>query len=174
MPAPKRFPQPTLPDLELELMLEDPEQIRAAFWQIKDTLKEIQDYMEAQQRMIDGMFNQLATIFDQASLNDLALPQISPAQITANQNDYVPGPESGLRLSTDAARNVTGIANGYDGRVIVIFNVGSFNLSLTHQDVLSAAENRIITNTGATVTLTPDTAALLSYDATTLRWRMIA
>ncbi|WP_204308203.1 hypothetical protein, partial [Klebsiella aerogenes] len=51
---------------------------------------------------------------------------ISPTQITANQNDYAPtghATASTLRLSSDASRNVTGLAGGADGRIVIIHNV---------------------------------------------------
>src|SRR5262245_5386417 len=50
---------------------------------------------------------------------------ISPSQITSNQNNYNPtglSTASVLRLSTDASRNITSLAGGADGRIIVIVN----------------------------------------------------
>lgn len=101
---------------------------------------------------------------------------ISPTQITANQNDY--GPSNGLnaaiwRISSDAARTITGIAAGKSGQRIILVNVGSFSITLSNQDVLSAAANRIITGTGASVVLAADDAAELLYDDTTARWRIV-
>src|SRR5574339_56630 len=102
---------------------------------------------------------------------------ISPTQITANQNDYNPtglSTASTLRLTTDASRNITGLAGGADGRLICIHNVGSFNIVLTNQDTLSTAANRFITGLGASLTLTPDKTAFFRYDSTTSRWRLIS
>lgn len=96
---------------------------------------------------------------------------ISPAQITANTNDYNPtnlATSSVLRLSTDASRNLTGLAGGSDGRLIMIHNVGSFNLVLI-DDATSTAANRFALNHD--LTIPPDGMVFLLYDATTSRWR---
>ncbi len=79
-------------------------------------------------------------IIDQSSGN-LTLPRglaltgiISPPQITVNQNDYAPAgfaAASVLRLSTDANRNITGLAGGSDGRLIYIYNAGFFQCCFT-------------------------------------------
>src|SRR5262245_23374625 len=56
---------------------------------------------------------------------------ISPSQITSNQDDYNPtglSTASTLRLSTDASRNITGLQGGADGRIITVVNVGSQNI----------------------------------------------
>jgi len=99
---------------------------------------------------------------------------ITPAQITANQNDYAPtgfATTSTLRLSSDASRNVTGLAGGTDGRIIIVQNVGTQNIVLTNQDASSAAGNRFLF--GADVELLPNYSITLRYDATTQRWRAI-
>lgn len=100
---------------------------------------------------------------------------ISPPQITSNQNDYAPTgflAASTLRLSSDASRNITGLAGGTDGRVIVIHNVGAQGLVLTDQDSASTAANRFLF--GASVTLAANAALSLRYDGTTQRWRPIS
>ena len=102
----------------------------------------------------------------------------SPAQIVADQNDYALPPNNlgrfMLRLSTDASRTITGIAVTQTGDSLIIVNVGSFDLVLAHQDVLSAASNRIISPTGADLTLGPGESAYLWHDdGGTDRWRIL-
>jgi len=101
---------------------------------------------------------------------------MSPAQITANVNDYSPSGSSpsynaasALRLSSDASRDITGMAGGLAGRVLLIFNVGSFNIVLKDESASSTAANRFALK--ADITLAPDGSALLWYDSTTSRWR---
>lgn len=96
----------------------------------------------------------------------------SPAQITADQNDYSPGSGTFLRLYSDAVRTLTGIASGADGRRIKIANVGAFSILLANQNASSVAGNRIITGTGGSFTILPDTVVNLTYDSTTSRWRL--
>lgn len=99
---------------------------------------------------------------------------ITPAQITADQNDYNPTGLADavvLRLSSDAARSITGLAGGADGRVLTLHNVGTENISLVGESALSAAANRFALASGFTVR--PDDGVILQYDATESRWRCI-
>ena len=98
----------------------------------------------------------------------------TPAQIVANTNDYNPGTAAFFRLSTDAARNITGIVAGADGDILRVANVGNFNIVLQNQNAGSAAANRLITGTGADITLTPDQTAEMVYDITSQKWRVFA
>lgn len=103
-----------------------------------------------------------------------ALSSETVAQITANTNDLALGQVSYARLSSDASRNLTGIADGAindpgEGRTLTVTNVGSFDIVLIHQSGLSLAGNRFAI--GANITLTPDDAISLIYDVTDLRWR---
>lgn len=100
---------------------------------------------------------------------------ISPAQIAADQNDYNPAglaDATTLRLSTDASRNLTGLAGGADGRIITIFNIGSFNLVLVDESASSTAANRFALSSN--LTIAGDEACTLQYDATSSRWRLIS
>jgi hypothetical protein len=101
---------------------------------------------------------------------------ISPAQITSNQNNYNPtglANASVLRLSTDASRNITSLAGGADGRVLIIQNVGSFDIVLTDDDgATGTAANRFALS--GDVTLVPDRVAVIQYDATSSKWRLLA
>lgn len=100
---------------------------------------------------------------------------ISPTQITADQNDYNPTGLSSatvLRLDSDASRNITGLQGGAEGREIVLVNVGANNIVLKDADAASSAANRFAMD--ADLTLSADMSALLIYDATSSRWRLIA
>lgn len=98
---------------------------------------------------------------------------VSPSQITGNQNDYSPGTGDIVRLSSDAARNITGISAGTDGEVRVLVNVGSFTITLVHQSTSSTAANRFLVSFGADYLLAANAAAVIMYDGTTSRWRVI-
>lgn len=96
----------------------------------------------------------------------------TPAQVTANQNDYAPGGTSLFqRWSTDASRNITGLSlSQVDGQIHVVINVGSNNMVLQHQNASSTAANRFLNSTGADITLSATQAADLIYDGTQSRW----
>lgn len=101
----------------------------------------------------------------------------SPAQITADQNDYaIPTGTSGRtvhRITTDASRTITGIVAGQAGDLIIFTNVGSNPAVLAHQNASSSAANRVISPTGANLTVSANQSAALWYDATTARWRIL-
>ncbi len=101
----------------------------------------------------------------------LNLDEVSPSQITSDQNNYNPSALANWRLNTDATRNITGIAGTATGRVIKITNVGSNSIVLNNESASSTAGNRIHTATGSDITLLADQSVQLFYDNTTARWR---
>ncbi|UOF78754.1 tail fiber protein [Caudoviricetes sp.] len=102
---------------------------------------------------------------------------LSPAQITADTNDYNPtGLASAviLRISTDANNRVlTGIAGGAAGRLLVLLNIGSHAITVRNDDAGSTAANRIICSVDGRVVLAPNQAAMLWYDSISSRWRLV-
>lgn len=112
-----------------------------------------------------------------SALSALALTQLSvttPAQLAADVNDYDLSAGQWARVSSDASRNVTGILAEADGTWKLVTNVGANNVVLQHQNAGSSAANRILSHSGADITLAAEDAALLIYDDTTDRWRAYA
>jgi hypothetical protein len=108
---------------------------------------------------------------------ELANP-ISPTQLAANTDNYSPtnyGISTVWRLSTDASRNLTGIAapSGNAPKVLVICNVGAQNLVLKH-DVTSTNANRFLLPNSVDLTLLPNMSTIIWYDATSARWRCLS
>lgn len=100
---------------------------------------------------------------------------LSPSQITADQNDYNPSGLASatvLRISSDASRNITGLSGGGDGRIVAIVNVGANNIVLKDASTSSSAGNRF--SFGADVTLAGKQSAVLWYDAIDGRWKLLA
>lgn len=121
----------------------------------------------------DSTFNNLVNITEDFRLSG----DISPAQITADQNDYAPtghATASVIRISTDQNdRNITGLEGGADGRVVLIINVGSFRFFLVHDDgASSTAANRFLTADNGYAQIPANGAAILIYDSTSSRWRV--
>jgi hypothetical protein len=100
----------------------------------------------------------------------------TPAQITANQNDYAPASlatASVLRLSSDAVRRITGLdSTGLGaGPIRTLINVGSHPIILSDQDAASGTSNRFQLG-GHDVVLAPDQAITLWLDVSgPNRWR---
>jgi hypothetical protein len=118
---------------------------------------------------VGGTINDLI-VADTVSLQG----DLSPAQITADQNNYGPTGHEDVfrfRLSTDATRNITGLSGGINGRVVVLANVGgSFDMVLVNESAASTAANRFAL--GSNVAVRPNRAVALQYDATSSRWRL--
>lgn len=74
-----------------------------------------------------------------------------------------------------AAFSLNGIANGSDGRFLIVVNQTGFDMTLAHQSGTDpTAANRIITMTGADRTTTGNGAATLIYSAAASRWLLIS
>jgi len=87
---------------------------------------------------------------------------ISPSQLVANTNDWAPtgfSTASTIRFSTDASRNITGLAGGADGRIIILHNIGAQNAVLINNSGSSSAGNKFFI--GSDITLAADTSITL-------------
>lgn len=103
-------------------------------------------------------------------------PRANAAQLTADVNDWAVNTYSFVTMQSDASRTVTGIAAGQDGQVLHLVNIGSFDIVFANQNAGSAAGNRIITGTGASVTVSPDQWITLIYDGGAAgggKWRIL-
>lgn len=101
---------------------------------------------------------------------------ISPAQLSANTDNWAPtgfATALHIRFSTDASRNITGIAAPTTGRTILLENIGAQDAVLVH-DATSTAANRFYCPGSANFTLGANSACWIVYDATSSRWRVIA
>lgn len=103
----------------------------------------------------------------------LALKKGTDYSTVGTTNDWNPGNTSLVRLTGATAQTITGITGGVDGKVLTIINAGSAAASLTNQDVLSTAANRIITGTGSNLSLAVDASISLVYDSGASRWRVV-
>jgi len=105
----------------------------------------------------------------------LIAANVSPSQITANQNDYEPtdGRYSlHWRLTSDAERTITGIGSRSNGHCLILTNAGSFPIILERNSSLSSVANRILTGKQeCDYTLGVNMSVLLIYDTTSQKWR---
>lgn len=99
----------------------------------------------------------------------------SPSQITANQNNYTLPSADIVRLDANAARDITGFEAGTSGQSVLLVNVGTNAITLKHQNTSSSASNRIVVPwAGDYVLDASGGSAVLVYDSTTSRWRVLA
>ncbi len=100
--------------------------------------------------------------------------ELSPASITASQNDYAPTGFATaflIRLTSNNNWNITGLAGGAAGRIVILVNIGAFQITLTPEDAASTAANRFTSAFGKTILA--GLAVVLIYDSTTSRWTWI-
>ncbi len=112
-------------------------------------------------------------------------PPITPAALGAgNTNDWTglltdafsAAMRHWARISGNVVTSVlTGIdaTAAEDGDTFELTNVSANTIEITHQDVASAAANRIISPTAVTYVLAADETVIVRYDTTTSRWRLL-
>lgn len=97
---------------------------------------------------------------------------ISPALITADQNNYAPtgyATANTIAIRSDAARTITGLNFGIPGQVYLIHNYGTFAITLSAENVASAAANRF--GFEADLVLGSKAACFIQYSTSASRWR---
>jgi len=103
----------------------------------------------------------------------LATERGSDYSTTGTNNNVNFGTSSLIRLTGASAQTITGLANGADGRQLTIVNAGSNAATLTNEAAGSTAGNRIITGTGANISIPAGSSISLVYDSAASRWRVI-
>lgn len=96
---------------------------------------------------------------------------ITLTQFTANQDNLDLGTGGIIRISSDAARNITGFVATSSGDARLLVNTGSFTITLVHQSSNSSANNRIICVGSANLEVQSQGSVVVYYDAIDSRWR---
>ena len=117
------------------------------------------------------------TTFDLVNYGNLELfgqfgLKTETANVSADVNNAVVT-YGGLRINASVPVTYSGFVPVKDNQIIIIFNVGAQNVTVSNQDTNSSANNRVITGTGASIVLAPDESMTLWYDGTTFRWRVL-
>ena len=103
------------------------------------------------------------------------------SQITADKNDFEIGQNTCtvFRISSDAARNITGIVAPLPASTpvpnawwCILYNVGSFNITLKDNSGSSSAGNKFALD--ADVVIKPDQGVFLMYDSASTVWRALS
>lgn len=99
---------------------------------------------------------------------------ISPSQLVANTDNWSPTGLSTagvIRVDLSADHNLTGIVAPASTQRILLVNISAHTLTLKH-DATSTAANRFYLPGDVDMALSADTAVVLWYDPTSLRWRV--
>lgn len=106
-------------------------------------------------------------------------PYIAPAEFTTtatgNQIDFNFGNATILRCNNATLLTIQGLKPGAPGQKLTIKSVGAGQVNLTHQDAASSGNCKLInfTTTGPTPLAAGTGVAILEYDSTTTRWRLV-
>lgn len=97
----------------------------------------------------------------------------TPTQIAADQNDYAPSgyaTTAVMRISSDAARNITGINAAVGMGLLQLVNVGSYPITLKNASASSATANQFAF--GADYVIGARESVRLVYDTASTAWRL--
>ena len=107
-----------------------------------------------------------------------SLTGIVDVSVGSNQNNYDPtgwDAASILRIDATSAFNLTGLAQGASGRVVIISNVNATNaITLVHNSGSSLTANRFLLPGGVNLAITNRQSVMLWYDSVNSKWRPIA
>lgn len=78
--------------------------------------------------------------------------------------------KSDIRLT--AVTTLQGIANGFPGKLLYIFNASVSPITIANESGSATAANRILTGTNGNFTFAIDSGITLVYDGTSSRWRI--
>lgn len=94
---------------------------------------------------------------------------------TRNDYDLTPRDYVIYRISsTGSTANITGITGGYDGRFLIIVNVGTNAITIANQNSGSLTINQFMLGGGANFSLGADQACLFFYDGISTAWRPLS
>lgn len=107
----------------------------------------------------------------------VAVQLVQTTTLVGAQNDVVlTASVTELRLNNATLVTISGFAAGIDGQRVALISIGAGQVDLLPQSALSVAANRLINfaTVGTTSLSAGSGTALIEYDATTARWRLIA
>jgi hypothetical protein len=104
---------------------------------------------------------------------------IEPPELTADVDDYEPDGLDGadaIKIGTDELGNwvISGLAGGYDGRIITIICTSVNAFVIKSEDSGSAAANRFVfSSVDGELTPNQNESVTFRYDGTSQRWRIM-
>ena len=98
------------------------------------------------------------------------------SMVNGLNSNFALGTSGVIRIGGPTAGfSIGGFTNGFDGRILIIWNISGQQLTIVNNDASSTAANRISTLTGANVVLRAgNSAATFIYDGGITNWVLIA
>ncbi len=108
-------------------------------------------------------------------LSDIVTAERTIALAIGANNNVATGTVPVQRLSVaGGAADISGFVDGVAGRLLVVYNVVTLDITLQHQNGGSVAANRIMCPGNVNLLLDPSDSAMLRYDDTLSRWFVIS
>lgn len=100
---------------------------------------------------------------------------VTTVTTTGNIDDLDFSNASVIRMNNATLSTIRGLKAGVDGQAVVIESIGAGAVYLAHQNVSSTAANRFINcvTSGVTPLAAGKGTAIVRYDGTTSRWRLV-
>jgi hypothetical protein len=111
-----------------------------------------------------------STMLDVAGDIDIRTSTVTPSSTNTALSI---GSFSFIRLTPTAAFSIAGVAGGVDGKIVVLFNEGTFNMTILNESATATAANRIECLTGANIVTTGQGTVTMMYSAADSRWIVI-
>jgi len=94
--------------------------------------------------------------------------------VSSGLNNMNVGPHSFVRIDGATANfDITGIAGGVDGRMLILYNNSTFRMRFKNENASSQPTNRIITAELGDTDIQDRGGTILMYDGAVQRWRII-
>ena len=106
---------------------------------------------------------------------DLATRMGTITVTNGNQNNINIGGSTFVKITSATGNfNVTGLAGGVDGKMVILYNSTNSNMTFNNNNANSSAGNRILTNTGGNVATSGTGSAILVYDSAAAAWILVS
>lgn len=129
------------------------------------------DTTEMMKELITEINERFEILADDATGRGASTSQ-SALTFVSGELAQVPVLGSGVLFQFSSQKNATipGFAGGYDGRVVVIQNTGTFTYTIAHESQSALPAERVTARTGASPTLAANGGLVLIYNGVTSRW----
>jgi len=84
------------------------------------------------------------------------------------------GNRSFVRIESTSAISISGFENGYNGKILMVYNNSGQNVTFKNLDASSNVANRINTLNGADITTTGSGIVTFIYNSAVNKWLVIA
>lgn len=127
-----------------------------------------------------GVMSEMANVTDSANalilsnLKHIELQSIDDSTSTGADATIATFSAGGVRITNGSLTSLANIPAGNNGQQFVLFNRTGVSVSIKDASAaIGSAASRILTGTGADITLAANAALILSYDGVSNRWQVV-